>query len=292
MPIYSINGNKITVSIIDTNRQDLVAVFNTSSKASVKVNGVEQIRGQTSNNFIYHVKCVVISEDGTEREYNVTVEQASSGYSGGGGGSASSSEKSASYIAVNTLTPYTGSDESDKEDRFTDLNNVLWAEEYIYLLKDKGIISEVSNTSFEPERYIKCKDLVKMAVHALNTDALSGDTGFSDVNTNERYNDYIYAAMQKGIVNVKGDNKFGVGALITREDMASILYRAFVTGSSTDKTDAEILSDEDDIADYALDAVKYFAASGIINGIGNGIFSTKAYATRAQAAKIIGMLIK
>ena len=33
-------------------------------------------------------------------------------------------------------------------------------------------------------------------------------------------------------------------------------------------------------------------ALGVINGTGDGMFSPKAFATRAQAARIIGVLIK
>ena len=46
-------------------------------------------------------------------------------------------------------------------------------------------------------------------------------------------------------------------------------------------------ADESDIAEYANDAVRLMQRGGIINGDENGRFNPEAYATRAEAAKII-----
>ena len=48
-----------------------------------------------------------------------------------------------------------------------------------------------------------------------------------------------------------------------------------------------IFTDEGDISDYALNAVKAMAKAGVINGYEDGTFQPKTNATRAQAVVII-----
>ena len=50
-------------------------------------------------------------------------------------------------------------------------------------------------------------------------------------------------------------------------------------------------SDENEISDYAKNAVSHLAGTGIVNGVGNGLFAPKDAVTRAQAAKIIYELV-
>ena len=63
-------------------------------------------------------------------------------------------------------------------------------------------------------------------------------------------------------------------------------YRAALSNivSENDKTE---LSDFDDVAEYAQNAVLVMSEKGIINGKGDGKFYPNDYATRAEAAKII-----
>ena len=49
--------------------------------------------------------------------------------------------------------------------------------------------------------------------------------------------------------------------------------------------------DADEISDYAKQAVAYLADNGVVNGVDGKNFAPKAFATRAQAAKIIYMLL-
>ena len=56
-----------------TDRTRLVASFKVSPEAVVKVEGVEQVSGETVQDFTNPVKYIVTAQDGTAREYTVTV---------------------------------------------------------------------------------------------------------------------------------------------------------------------------------------------------------------------------
>ena len=57
------------------------------------------------------------------------------------------------------------------------------------------------------------------------------------------------------------------------------------------ENEKKVFSDENEIADYAKDAVSALSAAGVINGDGVG-FSPLKTATRAQFAKIIAVFVK
>ena len=69
--------------------------------------------------------------------------------------------------------------------------------------------------------------------------------------------------------------------------MAVIISRAYNLTSE----DSASFKDESLISDYAKRAVAALANEKIINGFGDGTFRPKAFATRAEAAKILYALI-
>ena len=82
-----------------------------------------------------------------------------------------------------------------------------------------------------------------------------------------------------------------IGHLITRQDIAVMLYRAaekLKEGFLTEGTLA--FEDKESIAQYAAEAVASLSEKGIINGI-NGRFMPTENATRAQMAKMLAAFV-
>lgn len=93
-------------------------------------------------------------------------------------------------------------------------------------------------------------------------------------------------------MNGHKDGSFGVSDKITRQEMAAMTYRAIQTAGLTLNEQAlTAFSDEQDIANYAKEAVSAMQKAGIINGVGNGKFAPQDTATRAQAAVILYQLL-
>lgn len=99
-------------------------------------------------------------------------------------------------------------------------------------------------------------------------------------------NPEILKAYHLGIVNGISNNEFAPKVLINREQMAAMLYRA-VTAIKPDANmsieGAPVFSDENEIASYFVDNVKFMAKNNFINGTGNNKFAPKATSTREQA---------
>ena len=110
-------------------------------------------------------------------------------------------------------------------------------------------------------------------------------TTFADVPEGAWYAPYVETLTSEGIITGIGDNVFGVGKNISRQDLCVILYRAI---KNEDAVDLELsFDDATKIADYAKEAVAYFSSYDIVNGFSDNTFRPEAVCTRAQAAKII-----
>lgn len=196
--------------------------------------------------------------------------------SGGGGGSAPASQSVVS-VAV-------GKTQQNEGMVFADVPDTHWAYSDIYSLMQRKIISGMSDKSFEPDAELTREQFVKMLCIALGIDAMDGDSSYTDVQSGAWYTPWINAAAEKQLINGIGNNKFGVGLPIKRQDMCVIIYNAI----TADEQNGELgFADSADIADYAREAVAYLSTYGIINGFDDNTFRPQESCTRAQAAKII-----
>lgn len=200
------------------------------------------------------------------------------GSSKGGGGSSVSFNTNVNDNKNDTDTP-------QKEDKFSDLDSVLWAKDAIEKLADKNIVSGVGDGKFSPESYVKREEFIKMLVLALDIYDENAVCAFDDVKQTDWHYKFIASAVKNGIVMGKTDLTFGTGEYLTREDVAVMLNRC--AKSLTDKETDFAFADGGDISDYAKDAVYKLYANGIINGVGENMFAPKEPCTRAMSAKLI-----
>ena len=121
----------------------------------------------------------------------------------------------------------------------------------------------------------------------------AGKNTFSDVPNGQWYTNAVAWAAENGIVGGVGNNRFDPDGEITREQMATILFRyAEKKGIDTSKRGSlNIFSDEKQLSAYAKDAVQWAVAEQIING-SDGKLLPQGSATRAQVATILMRFIE
>lgn len=207
-----------------------------------------------------------------------------SGGSSGGGSSSSSGNNNAAAGISKTTEPSSGT--------FDDLGLAEWARESIVALYNKGIVSGVSSTKFDPQGQVTREQFAKMIISACGLYDAYASCDFSDVSDGAWYKSYVASAVNNGVVFGVDENNFGTGLQITREDMAVMAYRAAVkAGKISGAANDESFADESEISEYAKEAVHALRAAGIMSGKGDGKFEPKAFATRAEAARMIYGLI-
>jgi len=176
---------------------------------------------------------------------------------------------------------------------FKDLDTVPWAQEYIEKLAALGIVKGVEEGIFAPNNNVTREEFAKMLVTAFGFADETARTQLTDVSPDAWYYPYVSVAEKFEIVKGIG-TEFGVGQNITRQDMAVMAYRAAQKANIWLKevNEAQIFADAAEIADYAIESVTAMQKAGIINGVEGNRFAPDENATRAQAAKIIYLLIQ
>lgn len=182
----------------------------------------------------------------------------------------------------------------NKPTAFTDIEN-HWAKESIMYVTEKGLFNGMSDTEFEPNTQMNRA----MYVTVLNRFGDKIDKKwkiecdspmkFDDVADGEWYSEAVAWAGGTGIVNGIGGNMFGPRNSITREQIAVMTVNfAKLCGVElpADNERAEF-ADEDEIHDWAVDAVYAAQQAGLIYGRDNGDFSPLDTATRAEVAAIL-----
>lgn len=199
-------------------------------------------------------------------------------YSGGSGGGKSWSVDSQIVTQV-----------QNKVMSFTDIAHVGWAEPSIRYLYSKGIVNGKSEGVFAPDDVVTRAELVKMLSVALGLRSTGSiDGSFADVPADAWYAPYVYALAEHGFVQGDGSGLFNPGAPVTRQDAATMIYRAV---KNKDVVQKAYFEDYESISPYAREAVDYLCAKGIVNGIGDGMFAPEAKLSRAQAAKILHLFL-
>lgn len=221
-------------------------------------------------------------------------EETGGGSSGGSGGGSSSgrgnsNRNDVSGVVTNDSLPSENTNEVITE-TFHDLNTVSWAKEAICYLADKNVLNGRENGLFYPDDLVTREEFVKMITLALHILDDSAETGFTDVECGRWSYPYIASGVAAAIINGVSEQKFAPEAFITRQDMAVIVFRA-AQCMKLELSGTAAFSDENEISDYAKNAVSHLAGTGIVNGVGNGLFAPKDAVTRAQAAKIIYELV-
>lgn len=180
-----------------------------------------------------------------------------------------------------------------QNEKFTDLKDAEWAREAVTALADKGVVAGRSENVFAPNESITREEFVKILVAAFEIDLTKESAGFIDVKDGEWYEVYVNSAYKAGIIKGIGENRFGTGRKISRQDMAVMVHKAAKLCGIEFATASEMteFSDADKIADYATEAVCAMHMAGVICGVGDNLFDPSGNATRAEAAKIVYELI-
>lgn len=174
---------------------------------------------------------------------------------------------------------------------FSDLDAKAWYHEGVDYALTNSLMNGVGGGKFEPDGQLTRAQLVTVLYRA----AGEPDTGkqvnpFTDVADDTWYTRAVIWAANNGIVNGVGKNVFAPDASITREQIATMLYRyAGAEAAKEDKLSA--FPDAAKTSDWAKEALNWAVASGLINGVadanGTANLEPQATATRAQIATIL-----
>ncbi|MGD8188934.1 glycosyl hydrolase family 18 protein [Brevibacillus ginsengisoli] len=171
---------------------------------------------------------------------------------------------------------------------FPDINN-SYAKIEITQLQNQGIVVGDENGLFNPERAVTRAEFVTMLGRVLGLQPVNSSIqAFQDVRTDNWAYGWANAAAQIGIVSGTSPTTFAPARTITRQEAAAILVRSKSQQSSIREKNK--LTDEDDVAPWALPYVKQAIASGLMNGF-EGKFRPQGMLTRQELAVVLSRML-
>ena len=172
---------------------------------------------------------------------------------------------------------------------FTDVAADRWSYAYIKKMYDAGAVSGTSATTFSPDANVTRAQFVTMLAGLAKADVSKYPaTPFRDVPESAWYAPYVNWALANGIVSGTSATTFSPDAVITRQDLAVMLYRYTQRYSiALQQQTVAPFTDEGSIADYALPAVQALHRAGAISGMPDGSFRPYSNATREQTCVML-----
>ena len=173
---------------------------------------------------------------------------------------------------------------------FLDVSRTDWFYYDVRYVCENGLMNGTSRNRFSPYGTATRGMLVTILYRMENEPRCFGSAAFSDVKPGAYYEKAVVWASQNNIVSGYTDGTFRPDAPVTREQLASILYR-YTLYRGQDVSAGETTSftgygDAQTVSNYALPAMRWACGMGILQGA-NGKLNPSGLATRAQLAAML-----
>ncbi len=192
---------------------------------------------------------------------------------------------SAQYaVTVTTTQPAEGENSG-----FTDVPADAWYAGAVDYVRENGLMDGTGGGTFSPDENTSRAMIVTILWRLQGEPEQEGADVFTDVEPGAWYEAAVTWAAESGIVDGYSSVLFGPGDAVTREQLAAILYRfAAVHGADTSAfAGLASYADFDSISAYAVRAMQWACAEGLITGVSADILDPGGTATRAQTATIL-----
>lgn len=173
---------------------------------------------------------------------------------------------------------------------FSDLDTGAWYHEGTDYVIGHSLMNGYGNGKFGPDDTLSRGMVVTILWRLAGSPATNYLLDYEDVPLDAYYTEAIRWAASVGVAAGYGNGRFGPDDEITREQLATILYRYATYKGMAAVTLEENLagfSDHEKTSGFAVQALNWAVGQGLIAGIGNNTLDPTGTATRAQAAVIL-----
>lgn len=170
---------------------------------------------------------------------------------------------------------------------YTDVSKNDWFYDSVAYVSANGIMNGYADGTFAPGRNLSRAQLAQL-LYNLEGRPASAAVRYTDAQAGAWYESAVSWAAKAGILTGYADGSIRPNDSITRQQLAAMLYRyARYTGRDVSRrADLGSYTDTHQIAPYALEAMQWANAAGILNGSGDALLPGGT-ATRAQTAAML-----
>lgn len=172
---------------------------------------------------------------------------------------------------------------------FTDVLSSSWYAEAVSFVVDHDLMSGTSASTFSPKVALTRVMAVQILYSLSGKPPVSYSAVYKDVSADAWYSDAVIWAYENGIMSGYTNGKFGVNDVITREQIATVLY-SYSNKYGVDTSSLQNLSkytDASKVSSYAVTPMQWAVANGIISGRTATTLVPQGSATRAECAAML-----
>lgn len=172
---------------------------------------------------------------------------------------------------------------------FSDTNGEQWYSDAVDYCYENELVNGVSEDRFAPSHSLTRGQLVTILYRLEGEPQTEGTVEFTDVKENSFYYTAVLWASKNQIVNGYENGTFQPNRNITREQLATILFRyvQYKDADSGSRSDLANFEDAGKISNFAKEAFQWAVENEIVNGVTATQLKPYGQATRAQAAQLL-----
>ncbi len=204
-------------------------------------------------------------------------------------------DSSNSYVTGNTVVDSAAAVEVVcHAANFPDVKDEDWFHEGVDYVVDKGYMEGMPGGVFAPATDTNRAMVVVILHRMAGSPAVEGSMPFVDVKADDWFHDAVLWAYQNDIVKGTSETTFDGAKSVLREQMAAFFqrYAAWKGEDVSASADLSGFVDANRVSGYAVDAMEWAVATGIIQGMPGDILDPVGTANRAEVATMIVRLDK
>ena len=176
---------------------------------------------------------------------------------------------------------------------FTDVKADDWFYDAVKYAYDNKLMDGTSSTTFAPLMTTNRAMVVTMLWRLEGQPKADATLSFTDVESGVWYTDAVRWAASEGIVKGYSDTVFAPNDTVTREQLATILYRyaEYKEYDVSARGDLTTFTDGSAVSTWAVDGMTWAVGAELITGKDGGKLDPTGTATRAEVATILMRLL-
>ena len=172
---------------------------------------------------------------------------------------------------------------------FSDVSEDRWSYDSIKNAVECGYMQGVGGGLFDPEGALTRAMVATVLWRRESSHAPAAASGFTDVPADGWYSGAVAWAKETGVVKGLTETAFGPDEFITREQLATMLFRFSLNApvSIPERADLEPFADGGTVSDWSEEAMRWAVEANLLKGTDGGRLDPGGFATREQFAAII-----
>ena len=167
---------------------------------------------------------------------------------------------------------------------FPDVKEGAWYYKAVEYVCVNGLMAGYTNGNFGPSDSLTRAQFAQV-IYNKEGKPEAGNSVFADVQADLWYANAVTWAEEQNIVTGVGNNQFAPNRDITREELATMLWR--YVGCPEPKNNLLDYVDSDKVSNYALKAMMWASENNIVNGKPGKILDPRGTAKRSEVAQML-----